>query len=317
MAAKLAPSADLTGLQAIWLYRMIFTPHPLRERMTLFWHGHFATSIAKVQSPALMQRQNNLLRAQALGDFCGLLRSIGRDPAMLIWLDSTINRKARPNENYAREVMELFSLGRGHYSEKDIQEAARAFTGWFVIRDEFQEVPASTTTPSSTCWAGRGTGPATTSRQSCSSSRPVPNGFAASSSGISSAIPNRHRSRYSRRWPRLSASRTIRSRCPWPGSCARACSSTRSCGGGGSRARSNSRSGRSAPWKILKPTVEAARAAEACVAMGQSLYAPPSVAGWEGRAGLDQLDHDARPRQPGPPPPLRGRRRPWAGAAIP
>src|SRR5271154_5891072 len=67
MAAKLAPSAELTGLQAIWLYRMIFTPHPLRERMTLFWHSHFATSIAKVQSSAQMQRQNNLLRAQALG----------------------------------------------------------------------------------------------------------------------------------------------------------------------------------------------------------------------------------------------------------
>ena len=74
--------------------------------MTLFWHDHFATSIAKVQSSALMQRQNNLLRSQALGDFRGLLQAIGKDPAMLIWLDSTINRKARPNENYAREVME-------------------------------------------------------------------------------------------------------------------------------------------------------------------------------------------------------------------
>ena len=141
MAAKLAPSADLTGLQAIWLYRMIFTPHPLRERMTMFWHNHFATSIAKVQISALMQRQNNLFRRQALGDFRALLKAAGKDPAMLIWLDSTINRKAKPNENYAREVMELFSLGRGHYSEKDIQEAARAFTGWFVIRDEFQVVP--------------------------------------------------------------------------------------------------------------------------------------------------------------------------------
>ena len=116
---------------------MIFTPHPLRERMTLFWHNHFATSIAKVQNPALMQRQNDLLRAQALGDFRALLAAIGKDPAMLIWLDSTINSKAKPNENYAREVMELFTLGRGHYTEKDIQEAARAFTGWFVVRDQF------------------------------------------------------------------------------------------------------------------------------------------------------------------------------------
>ena len=141
MAAQLAPSADLARIQAIWLYRMIFTPHPLRERMTLFWHNHFATSNAKVQSPLLMQRQNDLLRAHALGDFRALVTAIGKDPAMLIWLDSTINRKAKPNENYAREVMELFTLGRGHYTEKDIQEAARAFTGWFVVRDQFEEVP--------------------------------------------------------------------------------------------------------------------------------------------------------------------------------
>ena len=120
---------------------MIFTPHPLRERMTLFWHNHFATSDAKVQNPGLMHRQNALLRSQALGDFQALVSAIGKDPAMLIWLDSTINKKAKPNENYAREVMELFTLGRGHYTEKDIQEAARAFTGWFVVRDQFEEVP--------------------------------------------------------------------------------------------------------------------------------------------------------------------------------
>jgi uncharacterized protein (DUF1800 family) len=119
---------------------MIFTPHPLRERMTLFWHNHFATSMTKVQSPRLMQEQNDLFRAHALGDFRKLVSQIGKDPAMLIWLDSTTNRKAKPNENYAREVMELFTLGRGHYQEKDIQEAARAFTGWFVIRDQFKEV---------------------------------------------------------------------------------------------------------------------------------------------------------------------------------
>ena len=141
MSARLGPTGDLEGLQAIWLYRMIFTPHPLRERMTLFWHNHFATSIAKVNNPALMQRQNDLFRAEALGDFRAMLQAIGKDPAMLIWLDSTVNKKAHPNENYAREVMELFSLGRGHYSEKDVQEAARAFTGWFVIRDEFSVMP--------------------------------------------------------------------------------------------------------------------------------------------------------------------------------
>ncbi len=141
MADQLAPSADLARIQGIWLYRMIFTPHALRERMTLFWHNHFATSNGKVQSPFLMQKQNDLLRAHSLGDFRALLTAMGKDPAMLIWLDSTINKKARPNENYAREVMELFTLGRGHYSEKDVQEAARAFTGWFVVNDRFEEVP--------------------------------------------------------------------------------------------------------------------------------------------------------------------------------
>ena len=107
----------------------------------MFWHNHFATSDAKVQNPGLMLRQNGLLRSHALGDFGALVSAIGKDPAMLIWLDSTINKKAKPNENYAREVMELFTLGRGQYTEKDIQEAARAFTGWFVVRDQFQEVP--------------------------------------------------------------------------------------------------------------------------------------------------------------------------------
>src|SRR6185437_7234569 len=115
MAARLGPTGELEGLQAIWLYRMVFTPHPLRERMTLFWHDHFATSNAKVNNTALMQRQNDLLRADALGAFPALLNAIGKDPAMLIWLDATANRKAQPNENYAREVMELFTLGRGHY----------------------------------------------------------------------------------------------------------------------------------------------------------------------------------------------------------
>ena len=118
MTAQLGPSADLTRIQAIWLYRMIFTPHPLRERMTLFWHNHFATSDAKVQNAGLMLRQNTLLRSQALGDFGAMVSAIGKDPAMLIWLDSTINKKAKPNENYAREVMELFTLGRGHYTRE-------------------------------------------------------------------------------------------------------------------------------------------------------------------------------------------------------
>src|SRR5207244_11243995 len=104
--------------------------HPLREKLTLFWHNHFATSIAKVRSPELMFRQNCLLRERALGKFGPFLHAISQDAAMLIWLDSNSNVKGKPNENYAREVKELFSLGVGNYTEKDIRETARAFTGW-------------------------------------------------------------------------------------------------------------------------------------------------------------------------------------------
>ena len=141
MATRVGSDATPARLQGLWLYRMILTARPLRERMTLFWHNHFATSLSKVQNPVLMQRQNGLLREHALGNFRAMLAAVGKDPAMLVWLDATANRKAKPNENYAREVMELFTLGRGRYTEKDIQEAARAFTGWFVVRDRFSMLP--------------------------------------------------------------------------------------------------------------------------------------------------------------------------------
>jgi hypothetical protein len=118
------------NLRAWWLYAMIEGGHPLREKLTLFWHNHFATSYAKVRSTKLMYEQNVTLRKHALGHFRPFLLDMSRDTAMLIWLDSNRNVKGAANENYAREVMELFSLGVGNYTEKDIQEAARAFTGW-------------------------------------------------------------------------------------------------------------------------------------------------------------------------------------------
>jgi uncharacterized protein (DUF1800 family) len=124
---------DALQAKALWLYRMLYSPHPLRERMTLFWHNHFATSNAKVRSLKLMQQQNETLRRHALGHFDALLAEMTIDPAMIVWLDSDTNKKNAPNENYAREVMELFSLGVGHYTEKDIQEAARALTGWKMV----------------------------------------------------------------------------------------------------------------------------------------------------------------------------------------
>ena len=122
-------------LRAWWLREMLATPSPLTERMTLFWHNHFATSQQKVRSPQLMYRQNALLRREALGNFATLLHAVAKDPAMLIYLDNAGSRRQAPNENFAREVMELFTLGEGHYTEHDIKEAARAFTGWSLDRD--------------------------------------------------------------------------------------------------------------------------------------------------------------------------------------
>ena len=111
--------------------------HPLRERLVLFWHNHFATSVLKVRQPALMKQQNILIRKHALGKFGPFLLEMSRDPAMLIWLDSNSNARGKPNENYAREVMELFTLGVGHYTEADVREAARAFTGWHTDGRKF------------------------------------------------------------------------------------------------------------------------------------------------------------------------------------
>jgi len=119
-------------LRTWWVAEMLSTPSPLTEKMTLFWHNHFATSQQKVRVGNLMYRQNVMLRRYALGNFAAMLREISKDPAMLVYLDGAQNRKGAPNENFAREVMELFTLGEGHYSEQDIKEVARAFTGWSI-----------------------------------------------------------------------------------------------------------------------------------------------------------------------------------------
>ena len=123
-------------LKAWWMTQMLQTPAPLAERMTLFWHNHFVSSAQKVRAPQLMYRQHLLLRQHALRNFGALLHAAAKDPAMLIYLDAATSRKGQPNENFAREVMELFTLGEGHYSERDIKEAARAFTGWSVDRED-------------------------------------------------------------------------------------------------------------------------------------------------------------------------------------
>ena len=125
-----------------WTQQMTDTEAPLQEKMTLFWHGHFATSATKVRPAYKMWLQNQTLRTHALGNFGALTKAISRDPAMLIWLDLANSRMEKPNENFARELMELFTLGEGHYTENDIKESARAFTGYRInpLDQEFRFV---------------------------------------------------------------------------------------------------------------------------------------------------------------------------------
>lgn len=130
LGPRLARRDDLSALRSWWLLRMAATANPLRARLAVFWHNHFATSNAKVRSTALMAAQLETVERFALGRFGDLLAAIARDPAMIIWLDGDQNAKGRPNENFAREMFELFTLGVSHYREQDIREAARAFSGW-------------------------------------------------------------------------------------------------------------------------------------------------------------------------------------------
>lgn len=121
---------NIRVVQGLEMMRLLCTQRPLEERMTLFWHNHFGVARAKVEPAFAMYNHMATLRANAVGNFGTLLRQVSEDPAMLYYLDNQLNVKGKPNENFAREVMELFTLGIGHYTEKDIQEAARAFTGW-------------------------------------------------------------------------------------------------------------------------------------------------------------------------------------------
>lgn len=126
---------DIGSVAKWWVYRMAHSQRPLEEKMTLFWHNHFATANFKVENPRWMWQQNDLFRTHALGNFRTLLKAVSRDPAMLIWLDGAENRKGKPNENYGRELLELFTMGiGGGYTEADVKEAARAFTGWHYDR---------------------------------------------------------------------------------------------------------------------------------------------------------------------------------------
>ena len=133
---------DLAGSAAYWMYRMISTDKPLEEKMALFWHGLFATGYTKLNQARSQLNQVEMFRRNGLGRFDELLFEISRDPAMLVWLDNNDNHGDAINENYGRELLELFSMGIGNYSEDDIKECARAFTGWTLGNAEYMSVRA-------------------------------------------------------------------------------------------------------------------------------------------------------------------------------
>lgn len=134
--ARMQMGRESVRLKQWWMNHLLTTKAPVQERMTLFWHNHFTSSFEKVQQPKIMYVQNQLLRDNAMGNFAVMLRKIARDPAMLVYLDGSLNKKGKPNENFARELLELFTLGRGHYHEQDIKAAAIAFTGWGADRQK-------------------------------------------------------------------------------------------------------------------------------------------------------------------------------------
>jgi uncharacterized protein (DUF1800 family) len=138
--ARRAEAEELAALQRWWMQRMIVTSHPLREKLTLFWHGHFATRASKVGDARLMYLQNQLFRTAGGGGFEGLMQGVAKDGAMMVWLDTVSDKAQHPNENFAREMMELFTLGIGNYTQADVTAGARSFTGWSYDRLRYRYV---------------------------------------------------------------------------------------------------------------------------------------------------------------------------------
>ena len=133
----------IESAQSYWLYRMINSPRPLEEKIALFWHGLFATAYGKLNHAKAVVNQTNTFRRHGLGTFRNLLSELSCDPAMIFWLDNKDNHKDAPNENYGRELLELFSMGIGTYTEADVKAAARAFTGWTIANQDYMSVRAS------------------------------------------------------------------------------------------------------------------------------------------------------------------------------
>src|SRR6478735_6161598 len=150
-AGPFSPQSRIADARQRWLFRMLHTNRPLQEKMTLFWHNHFATGYTKIaglvgaaeaarymaakpsEDPGGVRGQIEMLRDNALGNFRDILLNVAKDTAMLFWLDGYTNTKARPQENFGREIMELFTMGVGHYTEPDVYAAARVFTGWNLM----------------------------------------------------------------------------------------------------------------------------------------------------------------------------------------
>jgi uncharacterized protein (DUF1800 family) len=152
ISGAFAPQSNINHARQRWLFRMVHSDRPLQEKMTLFWHNHFATGYNKIagalgategarylaakasEDPGLVRGQIEMLRDNALGNFKDILLAIAKDTAMLVWLDGRTNTKAQPQENFGREIMELFTVGVGNYTEPDVKAAARVFTGWNLTR---------------------------------------------------------------------------------------------------------------------------------------------------------------------------------------
>lgn len=275
------------NLRVWWLYAMTEGGHPLREKLALFWHNHFATSYAKVRSTKLMYEQNVTIRKHALGKFRPFLLDMSRDTAMLVWLDSNRNVKGAPNENYAREVMELFSLGVGNYTEKDIQEAARALTGWhhdaemqkFEFNRELHDDGPKTIFGKTGKWTGADVVRLCCDRDACAaflvsklyaflvSEAPPPKGLLeplaaqlrASDYDIGGVVKTVLGSRL------FFSEHAYRKRVKWPVECAL----------GAARSATAAR-------------VPLADVVDPLAKMGQALFAPPNVKGW--RTGTDWLN---------------------------
>ncbi|MBK8914852.1 MAG: DUF1800 domain-containing protein [Phycisphaerales bacterium] len=134
---QMAERRSIEEVRLWWLDRLAHSPYPAEEKLVLFWHGHFTSGVREVRNAIFMKEQNEMLRSKALGNFRDLLIAVSKDRAMLVYLDNARNVKRSPNENYARELLELFTLGLGNYSEGDVKAAARAFTGWGFDQDGF------------------------------------------------------------------------------------------------------------------------------------------------------------------------------------